>query len=94
MAKETDASSRPETTYVVQTQGVVLVVGEGEKWYDQGVVTVPARTHRKTVIAKAVKELAIDPTADEGVRVRLLPAEHAEATTVRFVQEAPRLVIE
>jgi hypothetical protein len=60
-------------------------------WVDIATVTVPARTHRKTVLERAVEENGQFEFDRSPVVVRVL--EHAEAITVEWEQPPPRLKI-
>lgn len=68
--------------------------GEGMEylWEDIADVTVPAKTKRKTVIAKALLE---NPGVIEGGKavIRVIPAEHAEPIKVEMEQPPPQLKI-
>jgi hypothetical protein len=84
-----------EAVYVVQKQ---QEEGEGPDdrhmaWVDIATVTVPARTHRKTVLEKAVEENGQFEFDRSPVVVRVIPLEHAEAITVEWEQPPPRLKI-
>jgi hypothetical protein len=85
-----------EAVYVVQEQrdavddsGQTLWTG----WLDIATVTVPARTHRKTVIEKALEEAGIMHTNGVKLTVRVLDEEAARETPVETEQPPPRLKI-
>jgi hypothetical protein len=78
-----------EAVYVVQWQRV----NEAGVWDDIGTVTVPARTHRKTVIEKALDEAAIRPDHGAMMTVRVLDEGSARETKVETEQPPPRLKI-
>jgi hypothetical protein len=82
-----------EAVYVVQKQ---QEEGEGPDdrhmaWVDIATVTVPARTHRKTVIEKALGDAGLDLTG--GVVVRVLDEGSARESKVETEQPPPRLKI-
>jgi hypothetical protein len=52
-----------EAVYVVQVQQRVRRRGARMEWVDIATVTVPARTHRKTVIEKALGRRTSSSTA-------------------------------
>jgi hypothetical protein len=63
-----------------------------DAWTDVTVVTVPAKTKRRTVITKAVEQYP--PLAESGpASVRVIPAEHAEPIKVEMEQPPPQLKI-
>lgn len=83
---------RGEATYVVQVRREEV---DYPSWDDVATVTVPAKTKRKTVIAKAVEEAGTDLTLlpTMPVRLRVIPAEHAEEIKVEMEQPPPQLKI-
>lgn len=85
-----------EATYVVQRWEENAIEGVGDPkpgWFDIATVTVPARTHRKTVIAKALDEARAVPLPGGKIHVRVLDEESATAATVESVQPDPQLRI-
>jgi hypothetical protein len=62
---------------------------ESREWMDVGEVTVPPRTHRKTVIEKALETSALKVTGVQYLRV--IPTGHAEPLRVEMEQPPPRL---
>jgi hypothetical protein len=78
-----------EAVYVVQVQRA----NEDGVWDDIETVTVPARTHRKTVIEKALEEAGIMHTNGVKLTVRVLDEEAARETPVETEQPPPRLKI-
>jgi hypothetical protein len=64
---------------------------ESREWMDVGEVTVPPRTHRKTVIEKALEDSALEVAGIQFVRV--IPAGYAEPLKVEMEQPPPRLKI-
>jgi hypothetical protein len=60
-------------------------------WVDVGTVGVPPRTHRKTVIEKALTAESLGGATGRAVRV--LDAESARETPVGMEQPPPRLKI-
>lgn len=84
---------RSEAAYVVQMRDPDHA--DGKVWEDVATVTVPAKTKRKTVIAKAVEEAGTDLTLlpTMPVRLRVIPAEHAEEIKVEMEQPPPQLKI-
>ncbi len=91
-----------DQTYAVQVEEAETPLdGKGEAsgppeyvWRDVATVTVPARTHRKTVVEKALKDAVIEPPAGEQLRVRVLDADSARPFTVGVVQPPPQLHID
>jgi len=83
-----EPTPRGDAVYVVQTE-------DGLLWKDIATVTVPAKTKRKTVIARAVEQagdaLKLGPTTS--VVLRVIPAEHAEKIKVEMEQPPPQLRI-
>jgi hypothetical protein len=95
----TAAKPRGEASYVVQvfteiTTATGLGSGTAEKecWADVAMVTVPAKTKRKTVIAKAVDQVP-EILTDGKTILRVIPAEHAEPIKVEMEQPPPQLKI-
>jgi hypothetical protein len=92
-----------EAVYVVQHSAVLQIQDDGgpgsrvEAWVDIATVTVPARTHRKTVIEKAIDQAAenedVDLDLTAALTVRVLDAESARVTPVEMEQPPPRLKI-
>jgi hypothetical protein len=84
---------RGEASYVVQVQ--IDEVDNYPAWGDVVTVTVPAKTKRKTVVAKAVEQAGKDLTIVPGAHVvlRIIPAEHAEPIKVEMEQPPPQLKI-
>jgi hypothetical protein len=84
-----------EAVYVVQQQEEIDYAPDETfmAWVDIATVTVPARTHRKTVIEKAVEENGQFEFDRSPVVVRVIPVEHAEAITIEWEQPPPRLKI-
>lgn len=60
-------------------------------WRDFATVTVPAKTKRKTVVAKALEETVLASGKVEFIRV--IPAEHAVPIRVEMEQPPPQLKI-
>ncbi len=90
-----------DQTYLVQREyDVESLSGEDRAegrpmpaWVDVATVTVPARTLRKTVLEKALKDAGITPEVGQQMRVRVLDAQSASPFTVGAEQPAPVLVI-
>jgi hypothetical protein len=92
-----------EAVYVVQVRGEVdrdKTFGDDPDnptlfWKDVATVTVPARTHRKTVIQKALEQAQEDTDIDvtDALTVRVLDAKSARVTPVETEQPPPRLKI-
>lgn len=61
-------------------------------WTDVDIITVPARTHRATVLDR-VRELDLGLAAGERAMVRAIPEEHARMDMVQMVQPPPQLKI-
>jgi hypothetical protein len=88
-----------EAVYVVQVQGEIdrdkTFADDPDNptlfWLDVATVTVPARTHRKTVIEKAL--LAANVDIDGAITVRVLDEQSARETKVETEQPPPRLKI-
>jgi hypothetical protein len=74
-----------EAVYVVQWQRA----NETGVWDDIDTVTVPARAHRKTVIAKALESFPLTGA----MTVRVLDAGSARETKVEMEQPPPRLKV-
>jgi hypothetical protein len=85
-----------EAVYVVQQRREggkdVPGVQADYVWEDIATVTVPARTHRKTVIEKALDQ-AFAPTAPGTSVLRVLDEGSARETKVEMEQPPPRLKI-
>jgi hypothetical protein len=77
-----------EAVYVVQVQRA----NEDGVWDDIETVTVPARTHRKTVIEKALDQAAIT-LGPSAMIVRVLDEGSARESRVESEQPPPRLKI-
>jgi hypothetical protein len=67
---------RESTSWVLQVQHA------NGTWEDVATVTVPSGTKRRTVLLKAAAEWGA-PVSEEGVEVRLVPAEHLVVQTLR-----------
>jgi hypothetical protein len=86
-----------EAVYVVQAEIAAIVKqpdGEPREvraWEDFATITVPARTHRKTVIEKALEQAAITPVPNAAMNVRVLDEQSARETRVETEQPPPRL---
>jgi hypothetical protein len=80
-----------EAVYVVQKRRD-MPTSESEAWTDIATVTVPARTHRKTVIEKALGQAGVTET-NGAIFVRVLDAESARESKVETEQPPPRLKI-
>lgn len=86
------ASVFEEQTYTVQQQETLPDSESGqERWRDVATVTVPARTHRKTIIKKALEQANVAPTPGSSLRLRVLDADSARVETVGAVQPPPQL---
>jgi hypothetical protein len=77
-----------EAVYVVQEY---RPGGQAGVWRDLAVVTVPARTHRKTVIEKALEQA--NASIDGVMTVRVLDEQSARESKVETEQPPPRLRI-
>jgi hypothetical protein len=84
-----------EAVYVVQLQELIDYEPNEPftAWRDIATVTVPARTHRKTVIEKAVGEVGQFEFKGGKEVVRVIPLEHAEAIEIEWEVPPPRLKI-
>jgi hypothetical protein len=80
-----------EAVYVVQQQEQIDYEPDEPftAWRDIATVTVPARTHRKTVIEKGL--LAANVVIDGPLIVRVLDEGSARETKVETEQPPPRL---
>jgi hypothetical protein len=76
-----------EAVYVVQERRE----DEEGGWVDLATVTVPARTHRKTVIEKALEQAKT--VLSRPITVRVLDEQSARETPVETEQPPPRLRI-
>lgn len=79
-----DVPAKADSVYVVQVQrlaepGVIEDSNTfADAWFDVATVTVPARTHRKRIIAKALTDAGIKPDPGQPApRVRVLDGESA-----------------
>jgi hypothetical protein len=62
-------------------------------WVDVATVTVPPRTHRKTVVERAFEQAGVSVAVGETVSVRVLDADSARVLPVGSVQPPPQLTI-
>jgi hypothetical protein len=71
------------TRYVLQAAELVDLEPDEPRtaWFDVATVVVEARTKRATALRRAAREAGLEP-GEEGLQVRLLDAETAEATTL------------
>lgn len=60
-----------------------------EDWRDIATVTVPARSKRATIIAEALKQSGLMPSADVPLRLRVLDARSAVVTEVGLKTREP-----
>lgn len=81
VAAEPVAPAKGESTYVIQVEAQRFDeqgTGIGACWLDVATITVPARTHRKRLIAKALTDAGIKPDPGQpSPRVRVLDEESA-----------------
>jgi hypothetical protein len=101
-AEETPVRTKrtEESTYVIQVQHKVKLPEPGPDmpemggvaWLDVATVTVPARTKRKSVIRKGLKQAGLEITT-EGMPARALDADSAHAYMVGMDQPEPQLRI-
>lgn len=92
-----ESTPRGDSTYVVQIEKTFEVSAPLEEvaaWVDVATVTVPARSKRKGIIAKALEKAGIAPeVGQDPLRVRVLDASSSAVTEVGVVQPEPELRI-
>jgi hypothetical protein len=82
---------RSETTsYLVQ---IHKGMNEGPEWADVDYVHVPNGTRRRTVLEKAVREVALPLAEGEQGIVRIIPVAEIDAAEVAFEQPPATLRI-
>lgn len=95
-----EPTPRGDSTYVVQVaqefvddDGANGPVSIGA-WVDLATVTVPARSKRKGIIAKALQQAGLAPeVGKDPLRVRVLDGSSSAVTEVGVVQPEPELRI-
>lgn len=91
-AKAASGSEGPQERAQAKESTYVVMMATENGWLDMATVTVPAKSKRKTIIAKALED-AGTPKDRKPPSLRVLDEKSAHVTTVEWEQPPPQLRI-